>query len=297
MAELNRDSVAVTWDEAKALAEKLRDKLPGDAAVFGIPLGGQYVAAMLAALGVSVTIDPSIATHFVDDVIDSGATAGKWYNDYGVSTIPLIDKRDLEGKRWIVFPWELANGEEEPTDAVTRLLQWIGEDLEREGLVDTPKRVCKALKEMCFSTGLAHEILDATFDLPGDQMVMLRGIRFSSLCEHHMLPFGGTAAVAYVASESTKKHYYTYYGISKLARVVNWYSHRLQTQERITHQVAHAIMNGNARPFGVGVVLRAHHSCMGCRGANQPDAQMVSSCMLGVMLNSADARAELMALA
>lgn len=171
--------------------------------------------------------------------------------------------------------------------AVTRLLTWIGEDPTREGLLDTPKRVAKAFREM--TDGLHKnpaDVLGTVFNETSDQMVVVRGIRFSSMCEHHLLPFTGTAAVGYVPNGRV-------IGLSKIPRLVEVFAKRPQVQERMTNQIAQALME-HLEPRGVGVVVKAHHSCMGCRGVKQPDAEMITSCMLGCMKDDASSRAELM---
>tara|TARA_R110000824_G_scaffold367453_3_gene556620 strand:+ start:5884 stop:6450 length:567 start_codon:yes stop_codon:yes gene_type:complete len=182
--------------------------------------------------------------------------------------------------------YEQANKAEE---AVRTLLQHLGEDPQREGLQDTPKRVVKALQEM--TTGYRMEPAEAlgtTFNEQHDNLVLLKGIRYTSLCEHHMLPFIGTASVGYIPGDCIV-------GLSKLARIVDVFARRLQVQERMTEQIAYAI-NEHIRPKGVGVVIRGHHSCMGCRGVRQQDAEMTTSCMLGVMRDSPQARNELLTL-
>ncbi len=167
----------------------------------------------------------------------------------------------------------------------------VWEDPEREGLLDTPARVVKALGQM--TEGYQQdpvEILGTTFDTEGyDEMVVLRGIDFVSLCEHHMLPFTGTAAVGYVPGSRVV-------GLSKLARLVDCFARRLQIQERMTKEIADAVMEVLS-PQGVGVVVAAHHSCMGCRGVRKPGASMVTSYLQGVMRDNVAARAEFLALA
>lgn len=176
-----------------------------------------------------------------------------------------------------------------PEEAVRVLLVSIGEDPTRDGLLDTPRRVAKAWREM--TAGIAtcpDDVLDRVFDVPHDELVLLKGIRFSSLCEHHVLPFTGTADVGYIPDGKVV-------GISKLARLVTGYAQRLQVQERLTDQVADAIAR-RLKPLGVFVVIRAHHQCMGCRGVGQPEALMVTSAMRGAFKDDAKARAEVLAL-
>ncbi len=171
-----------------------------------------------------------------------------------------------------------------------RLLQFIGEDPAREGLKETPARVLKAWKEL--SAGYSMDpatILSKTFtEEQYDEMVILDNLRFTSMCEHHMLPFSGTASVGYIP-------YGRVVGISKLARLVQCYAQRLQIQERMTQQIANDIVT-YLNPKGVAVIIQAHHQCMGCRGVKQPDARMSTSCMLGAMRKDVSARAEFMRL-
>lgn len=173
--------------------------------------------------------------------------------------------------------------------AVVQLLHWIGEDAERDGLIETPSRVVKALKEL--TAGYAEdakEFLSKTFNEQSDEMVILKDIQFYSICEHHMLPFMGTATVAYMPKNCVV-------GISKLARVVSCYARRLQVQERMTKQIAQAI-NDALSPYGVGVIIKAHHLCMGCRGVKQPNTELVTSSLLGKFMD-ATVRAEFLQLA
>jgi GTP cyclohydrolase I len=175
-------------------------------------------------------------------------------------------------------------------DAVRVLLRFVGDDPTRPGLVDTPGRVARSLREMTSGCNTdAADVLQRIFPVHHDEIIALSGIRFTSLCEHHLLPFSGTATVAYIPGSIGVV------GISKLARLVDLYARRLQVQERLTEQIATAI-EVHLAAQGVGVVLKAHHSCMGCRGARQPDAQMVTSVMLGIMRDVPQARTELLSL-
>jgi GTP cyclohydrolase I len=171
--------------------------------------------------------------------------------------------------------------------AVITLLKYIGEDVGREGLLDTPKRFIKAFREM--TAGLhvdPKSVLGAVFSESSDQMVIVRGIRFTSLCEHHLLPFNGIATVGYVPNGKV-------IGLSKIPRLVEVFARRPQVQERMTNQIAQTL-NESLKPLGVGVVLKAHHSCMGCRGVKQPDAEMITSALVGCLRNDPSAKAELM---
>ncbi len=176
----------------------------------------------------------------------------------------------------------------EAEEAVATLLRFIGEEPERDGLRDTPARVVKAWREM--TAGYAEEpaeILARTFDESSDELVILRGISFYSTCEHHLLPFYGQAVVGYLPGKVV--------GISKLARLVECFAKRLQVQERMTRQIAEAVET-HLEARGVGVVLRAHHLCMGCRGVRQEETEMVTSSMLGTLRTDATSRAEFLKL-
>ena len=160
-------------------------------------------------------------------------------------------------------------------DAVRTLLKFIGEQPDRDGLKDTPDRVARALLEM--TKGYREDpeqILSTMFDERCDEMVVLRDIPFSSLCEHHLLAFSGMAAVGYIPHAKVV-------GLSKLARLVRCYAQRLQVEERLTEQVATARLK-YVRPRGVGVVIRAAHACMHLRGV-RAHGEMVTSALLGVM--------------
>lgn len=170
-------------------------------------------------------------------------------------------------------------------EGVERQLELIGEDPNRPGLQDTPERVIRALQEMTRGYDMEPEEILKLFDEGLSAPVVLTGIRFTSLCEHHMLPFVGEATVAYLP------HQGKVVGVSKLARLVECFALRLQVQERLTTQIAEAMVK-HVTP-DVAVIVSAHHSCMGCRGAKQPDAKMTSSVMLGRYRTEPALRAEL----
>lgn len=180
---------------------------------------------------------------------------------------------------------------EQALDAVETLIRWAGDDPAREGLAGTPDRVVKSFEE--FFEGYAVdpvELLERTFEeVEGyDEMVLLRDIRLESHCEHHMVPFIGTAHVAYLPDRKVV-------GISKLARVVDAYARRLQIQEKLTSQIATSI-NDILEPKGVGVVIEAAHQCMTTRGVHKPGVTMVTSHMLGRFRSDPSTRREFLAL-
>jgi GTP cyclohydrolase I len=174
--------------------------------------------------------------------------------------------------------------------AVRELLIAIGEDPDRDGLLDTPRRVAHAYEEMV--SGLRQrpeEVLTTTFDLGHDELVLVKNIEVWSLCEHHLAPFIGVAHVGYIPSEDGRIT-----GLSKLARLVDVYSRRPQVQERLTTQVADSLMQV-LRPRGVIAVFECEHLCMTMRGVRKPGARTVTSAMRGMMRAPAT-RAEAMSL-
>lgn len=180
---------------------------------------------------------------------------------------------------------------EEAEAAVHTLLRWAGDDPTREGLRDTPSRVVRAYEE--FFAGYEQDpedILRRTFEeVDGyDEMVLLRDIRLESHCEHHMVPIIGKAHVAYLPERRVV-------GISKLARIVEVYSRRLQIQEKLTAQIANAV-NSVLQPKGVAVVIEAAHQCMTTRGVHKPGVTMVTSRMLGIFRDDPRTRREFLSL-
>jgi GTP cyclohydrolase I len=175
--------------------------------------------------------------------------------------------------------------------AVRELLIAIGEDPEREGLRDTPERVARAYEELTGGLRQAPEdVLTTVFDIGHDEMVLVRDIELWSMCEHHLVPFTGVAHVGYIPSESGKIT-----GLSKLARLVDVYAKRPQVQERLTTQVADALME-LLEARGVLVVIEAEHLCMTMRGVKKAGARTITSAVRGQFLSNASTRAEAMAL-
>jgi len=188
------------------------------------------------------------------------------------------------------------DSEKKPTraeveEAVKTIIRWSGDDPARDGLLETPARVAKAYQE--YFRGYAKDpeaILQKTFEeIEGyDEMIVLRGIRFESHCEHHMAPIIGRAWVAYIPNGRVV-------GISKLARIVDAYAKRLQIQEKMTAQIANTIQDV-LQPQGVAVVIKAEHHCMTTRGVHKPGTDMVTSRMLGAFRDNPITRQELLAM-
>jgi len=180
---------------------------------------------------------------------------------------------------------------DEAEAAVRTLIQWAGDDPDREGLKKTPNRVVKSYEEFFQGYGQdPEEILRTTFEETEgyDEMVVLRDIDFHSHCEHHMVPITGKAYVAYLPDKRV-------IGISKLARVVEAYARRLQIQEKMTAQIANAI-NDVLKPRGVAVIIEAEHQCMTTRGVQKAGVSMVTSTMLGAFRDDALTRREFLAI-
>ena len=175
--------------------------------------------------------------------------------------------------------------------AVREILVAIGEDPDRDGLVDTPARVARAYAEQ-FS-GLSQDpedVLGTVFDADHDELILVRDIEIYSTCEHHLVPFFGRAHVAYIPNEKGQIT-----GLSKLARLVDVYARRPQVQERMTSQIADALMRV-LEPRGALVVIEAEHLCMSMRGVRKPGAKTVTSAVRGSIRDSASTRAEAMSL-
>lgn len=170
--------------------------------------------------------------------------------------------------------------------AVRDILAAVGEDPERAGLTNTPARVERMYAELTAGYSMqADEVLnDAVFDVDYSEMVVVKDIPFHSLCEHHLLPFAGTAAVAYIPDGRV-------IGLSKIPRVVDMYARRIQIQERLTQQIADLLMQQLA-PRGVGVVVEATHLCASMRGVRKPGMVMTTSAVLGLFRTSDKTRAE-----
>src|SRR5258708_1729765 len=158
---------------------------------------------------------------------------------------------------------------------IEKLLIEMGEDPKREGLLKTPKRVAEVMEFITsgYNLSVKHTVNDAIFTQEVHSMIVVKDIELYSTCEHHMLPFFGKCHIGYIAQGKV-------IGVSKLARIVDMYARRLQLQERLTEQVAHAVME-SVNPLGVGVVVEAQHLCMMMRGVEKQNSIMVTSALLG----------------
>lgn len=261
--------------------------------VYAIPRGGHPARLALFALddvqAFVVEDDWTKADVIVDDLIDTGATI-KQFGDHYVEA--LIDKRSWEhGEDWVVWPWEgdSVGGVE---DNIRRLLQYVGEDPERGGLLETPARVAKAWAFWCKGYDEKPEDVLKTFEdgaEGADEMVVVKNIPFYTHCEHHMAPFFGTATIAYLPNKKIV-------GLSKLSRLLDIYARRLQVQERLGAQIADAIMD-HLDALGCGVVIEARHLCMESRGICKQGSTTSTSALRGLFKEDPTVRAEFLALA
>jgi len=276
----------VKWNEIYKRLGELR--ITHHDKVWGVPRGGQIIAGLT---GYAVD-DIEDATIIVDDIIDSGKTEKEYARKYcNLPFFSLFDKRTEEKikNKWVVFPWEVNDTEKDIRDTIIRQMEYIGEDVSREGLLKTPERIIKSWEHLYSGYNKDPKKLLTVFDSDGyDEIVLLRGIELFSMCEHHMLPFIGKAHVGYIPDKKV-------IGVSKLARLVEIYARRLQIQERLTKQIAETLVK-ILQPKGVGVIIEAQHLCMKMRGVEKQNSVMVTSSMLGVFRNDNRAREEFLKL-
>lgn len=178
----------------------------------------------------------------------------------------------------------------ELSELYSQILKRIGENPNRQGLIKTPGRTARAMKFMTQGYLLSVEevVKDAIFDVEYDEMLLVKDIEFYSLCEHHLLPFFGKCHVAYIPVDKI-------IGLSKIPRIVDMFSRRLQVQERLTTQIANALQD-ILKPRGVAVVMEAQHLCMMIRGVQKQNAKAISSSLLGIFRDKPETRAEFMSL-
>ncbi len=294
------DKINLSWQmvysRAMDVAEEVRH-FPGGLdmiCLYGIPRGGIFAAQLVgqaldkcSRLNMLVE-DPKKAHVYIDDIIDTGKTQEMWNeNDNGKPFVALVDKqvKDKHFKGWVSFPWERMTNDDGPVENIRRLLEYIGEDPERDGLKETPQRVIKSYEKLFGGYKQKPSDIIKTFDFDCSEMILVKNAEFYSCCEHHMLPFYGKAHIAYIPNKGKV------IGISKLVRILEIFSRRLQIQERLCAQITEAI-NNLIQPIGAGCILEAQHLCMLCRGVEKQNSTMVTSSLTGSFKTSASARAE-----
>lgn len=276
---------SLTWLDFQSLCHELCEKIDWTKydSIFPVIRGGVYPAIELSMLAdVHIVWEPSTTSLVVDDICDSGQTI-KRFLDQGLDVATLFHKGRcdaptyyaVETQKWIVFPWESPKDIE---DSVRRQIEYIGENPNRCGIEETPRRVVKSWTELYAGYQQnPKEILSKRFQVERKNAelspVILREIEFQSTCEHHLLPFLGTVTIGYLPKNEVV-------GISKLARLVECFSRRLQIQERMCEQIADAIQT-ELDPLGVFVKARAKHLCMVARGVREKHAEMESIAVRG----------------
>jgi len=290
------------WDDVDRMALKAAQKIKSSAwyyagmSAYPVPRGGIYAAqAIRQHCDIELIEDPKKALIIIDDLVDSGKTRDRYLKkNSGKHFVVLLDKQKEGITEWVTFPWERMNNERGPEENIRRIIEYIGDDPKREGLLDTPKRVVKSYAEMFSGYSFDDEAIKAmmtTFEGEGyDEIILQKDIEFVSFCEHHMLPFTGVAHVAYIPKTTNR-----IVGLSKLARIVDVYAKRLQVQERLTQQIVKCI-NTHLEPAGAACVIEAKHSCMCFRGVGKQASYTITSCLSGSFQDVAATRSEFFSL-
>jgi len=279
------DAQVLNWPTVIDMIAKWSIEFPTTARVYGVPRGGSVVAGLLACEGIRVVDTAEEATHIIDDIEDSGRTRRTWEERY-----PDKAFMSLVGptKRWVVFPWE-GSVESDRADTITRMIQQIGDDPTRVGVEDTPERVARSWEELFSGYGPGPSL--RWFEDDSDEMVVVRNIQFFSTCEHHMLPYFGSADVAYIPNGQV-------IGLSKIPRLVKHLARRMTIQERLSREIGETIAagpgNNEAMPIGVAVHMTGQHLCMMARGVEETQAVAETNWLTGAFRNEDAARAEFM---
>ena len=284
------------------LAQKIKASGKKYTAVYGIPRGGYYPAIQLSnILGIPAVTSPISGVLVVDDIMDSGATLMPYTQDKAVVYCKDIEKAEKSGifyaepfNEWLDIPDEKGCGIE---DHIRRMLEYIGEDPNREGLIGTPDRIVRMWKEIFRGYDPLQKPKITTFDngkdgIVYDNMVIDQG-DFHSNCEHHCVWFWGKYFFAYIPNPKGK-----ILGISKIGRVVDYCSARLQIQERLVHDIVDMLkeaLGSEYPPLGIALVMKGHHSCKEFRGAKKKGI-MTSSYLDGAFKEDAQVRSEFMSL-
>lgn len=284
------------------LAQKIKASGKKYTAVYGIPRGGYYPAIQLSnILGIPAVTSPISGVLIVDDIMDSGATLTPYTQDKAVVYCKDVEKAEKSGifyaepfNEWLDIPDEKGCGIE---DHIRRMLEYIGEDPNREGLIGTPDRIVRMWKEIFRGYDPSQKPKITVFDngkdgITYDNMVIDEG-KFVSNCEHHCVWFWGKYYFAYIPNPKGK-----ILGISKIGRIVDYCSARLQIQERLVHDIVKMLKEALGEenpPLGMALVMKGHHSCKEFRGAKK-EGLMTSSYLDGAFKEDAQVRSEFMSL-
>jgi GTP cyclohydrolase I len=295
------ETTELSWKDVKERAIKIAEEIKFGYIkeknklfkIYGIPRGGIFAAQAVVTELERMHIPSILTTNiedsrvFIDDIIDSGETRDNFEQR---PFYALVDKQGADKDiGWVVFPWEIINNEIGPEENVKRLLEYIGENPKREGLKETPKRVVKSFQTLYGGYTMKLSDYKKMFEKEdNDEMVVLKNIEVYSTCEHHMLPFFGKVHIAYIPKDKI-------IGVSKLCRIMEMYSRRLQIQERLCTQITKAV-DMLIQPMGSACVIEAQHFCMTSRGVKKQNSIMVTSSLTGVFREDSKARSEFMSM-
>lgn len=280
----------LSYDELQQRAEIVckeilsNNDLPGKVCIYGIPRGGVSAAILVnnffdGKIESCLVHDIALADIIIDDIRDSGNTVTRYKKlNTSAKIYTLIDKlgKDSEYKNvWFVFPWE-SSDEHSVNDVPMRFIQYIGEDITREGLCGTPERVVKSWNELYSGYDVNINELFTMFEDCNnyDELILLKDCDLYSTCEHHLLPFYGKAHIAYIPNKKIV-------GISKLIRLMEVYSRRLQIQERIGQQVTSDLVK-HLDCKAAACIIEARHLCLLARGVQKQHSTMTTSSLLGI---------------
>ena len=292
------EKINLSWNDVKERAEHVANLIikvavPNEIIIiYGVPRGGIQAALLLCerlkAMGriTDLKTKPENANFIIDDIISTGKTRDKFVDNYTNQFYALVDKTKKDHQQiWISFPWERMLNDDGPIDNIRRLIEYIGDDPNREGLKETPERVIRSYEKLYGGyKQRPADIIKVFEDDTCDEMVIVKDIEFYSTCEHHMLPFFGKAHIAYIPDKKL-------IGISKLVRILEIYTRQLSIQERICQQVTE-VLQGMLNPLGAACVLEAQHFCMTARGVEKQNSIMVTSSLTGVFKESTETRNE-----
>lgn len=272
----------ISWDEFFLFCNRLAEKIYVDrekyTSLYPVMKNGLPIAERLSLqLNIPIVYEIQKNCLIIDDLIDSGRTLGEFEQDKAVLFVRHGKEKEINYfvehlDKWVVFPWEKEN---DICDNIIRILEYIGENPNREGLKETPQRIVNSWKELFSGYNQDPCNLIKIFeDGVCDEMIILKNIEFYSFCEHHFLPFFGRVDIGYVPNGKV-------IGVSKLARLTEVFARRLQIQERLTQQIADFLFE-RLEAKGVMVKIEAVHFCMIARGIQKQNSKMITSAIRGV---------------